>query len=212
MVHTASPPRLRILTAARRLFFEQGFARVSTDHLSKAACVSKATLYKYFDGMNELLRAVVEAEVESFECGVPVEVATKEEFSSTLIRFGTNLLQFLNQPEIIRFSQLMFEEARLHPDLARDFYDCAFNRTQEDLARLLQQGIDLGFMKTKSTAAELAEQLLGLWEGFGFVRALLGLTDRPFHDPSSISHSGVVTLLHGHVHEVEIALIAHTAS
>lgn len=197
MVRAASPPRSRILFAAKELFFSQGFAKVSTDDLAQAASVSKATLYRHFEGLNGVLRAVVEAEVESFEQGIPTDIETEEELFETLSSFGSNLLTFLNQPEVIRFSQLMFEEARSHPDLASDFYSCAYGRTQDDLSHLIQQGIDLGFLRSDHKAIDLAEQLLGLWEGFGFVRALLSLTRKPFENPEEWSRSGVRTLLHG---------------
>lgn len=198
MVRAVSPPRSRILLAAKELFFSQGFASVSTDDLAQAASVSKATLYRHFEGLNGVLRAVVEAEVEGLEQGVPTDVETEEEFTEALVGFGSKLLRFLNQPEIIRFSQLMFEEARSHHDLARDFYSCAYGRTQDDLSRLIQQGIDLGYLRSEHSASDLAEQLLGLWEGFGFVRALLGLTSQPYENPEKRSRSCVRILLHGH--------------
>lgn len=197
MVRAASPPRSRILLAAKELFFSQGFARVSTDDLAQAASVSKATLYRHFEGLHGVLRAVVEAEVESFERGVPTDVETEQEFREALISFGAKLLTFLNQPEIIRFSQLMFEEARSHLDLASNFYSCAYGRTQDDLSHLIQQGLDLGYLKSQHSASDLAEQLLGLWEGFGFVRAILGLTSQPFENPEDRSQSCVRILLNG---------------
>lgn len=197
MARAASPSRSRILSAARELFFSRGFSRVSTDDLAQAASVSKATLYRHFDGLKGVLRAVVEAEVEGFEQGIPADIETAEELVAALLRFGFNLLSFLNQPEIIKFSQLMFEEARSHPDLAADFYASAYGRTQADLSRLLRQGLDLGFLKSELSASELAEQLLGLWEGFGFIRAILGLTSKPYEKPQEWSQKCVCTLLKG---------------
>jgi TetR/AcrR family transcriptional repressor of mexJK operon len=191
------PPRDRILQAARELFFQQGYARVSTDALARAAAVSKATLYKHFPGMEALLRAVVEREVDGFERGVPLAVGTPGEFRSALVYFGANLLVFLNQSDIIHFAQLMFEEARGNGGLAADFYESAYGRTQNDLARLIQQGLDRVYLGSNLTAPELAEQLLGLWEGFGFVRALLGLTPRPFPNPWEWSEACVHTFLAG---------------
>lgn len=197
MVRAAASSAKRILAAARELFFAQGFAKVSTDDLAQAASVSKATLYKHFNGMQGVLQAVVEAEVESFEQGVPTQVQTREEFIEALTTFGSNLLNFLNKAEIIRFSQLIFEQARSYPELAAEFYASAYGRTQEDLADLIRQGVEQGFLLTSLESTELAEQLLGLWEGFGFIRALLGLTARPFEDPDSWSRACVLTLLQG---------------
>lgn len=197
MARAAIAPRTRILEAAKALFFQRGFAAVSTDDLAKAASVSKATIYRHFNGLEDVLRAVVANEVESFEQGIPTDIRTQSDLRRSLCRFGANLLTFLNQPEIIRFSQLMFEEARTQPDLAKDFYSSAYGRTQEDLAHLIQQGMDQRCLKTDFSSLDLAEQLLGLWEGFGFIRALLGLTTKPFEDPEQLSRAGVITLLNG---------------
>ena len=197
MARSAIPPRARILQAAKDLFFQHGFTKVSTDDLAQAASVSKATIYRHFNGLKDVLQAVVAKEVESFEQGVPTAFHTQEEFRDSLCRFGSNLLMFLNQPEIIRFSQLMFEEARTQPELARNFYSSAYGRTQTDLSQLMQQAMDLGLLETTLNSMELAEKLLGIWEGFGFIRALLGLTTQPFENPEHCSRTGVLTLLHG---------------
>jgi hypothetical protein len=77
----------------------------------------------------------------------------------------------------------MFEEVRRSPDLASYFYSCAYGRRQEDLAKLMQQALDQGWMTSAQPASPLAELMLGLWEGCGFVRALLGLTDQTFPIP-----------------------------
>ncbi|MGG6298175.1 TetR/AcrR family transcriptional regulator [Leptolyngbya sp. AN02str] len=198
MTHSQNTPPEKILTAARRLFFQQGFEEVSTDLLAKEASVSKTTLYKYFPSMIAVLRAVVEAEVNVFEHGLPPQVLTREDFETTLVRYGENLLHFLNQSDIIQFAQLMFEEARFNPDIATVFYAAAYGRTLQDLSKLIQQGIEKGFLRSALTADELAEQLLGMWEGFCFIRAQLGLTQKPFEYPQEWSQKCVQTLLNGH--------------
>jgi TetR/AcrR family transcriptional regulator, mexJK operon transcriptional repressor len=195
--HPSGTPPEKILAAARRLFFQQGFERVSTDLLAREASVSKATLYKYFPSMIAVLRAVVEAEVDVFEGEIPTNLVTAEEFEAALIRYGTNLLTFLNQGDIIQFAQLMFEEARSNPDLASEFYAAAYGRTLHDLSQIVQQGLDQRFLVSALTADELAEQLLGMWEGFCFIRAQLGLTQKPFQQPQQWSEKCVATLLNG---------------
>jgi TetR/AcrR family transcriptional repressor of mexJK operon len=197
MTHSQSTPPERILAAAKRLFFQQGFEKVSTDLLAREASVSKATLYKYFPSMVTVLRAVVEAEVDVFESGIPTQAFTREEFERSLVRYGTNLLRFLNQSEIIQFTQLMFEEARSNPDIASEFYAAAYDRTLQDLSQIIKQGLNQGHLVSPLTSDELAEQLLGMWEGFCFVRAQLGLTKKPFKHPQQWSEKCVKTLLNG---------------
>ena len=189
--------RERIIQAGRRLFFTQGFKSISTDMLAKDAAVSKATLYKYFSSMATVLQAVVEAEVEVFERGVADDFSNRSAFESALVRYGANLLIFLNKAETIQFTQLMFEEARLHPEVASVFYAAAYDRTVKDLGRIMRRGLDVGFVRSELTADELAEQLLGMWEGFRFVRAQLGLSKKPFKNPQRWSEQCVQAFM-GH--------------
>lgn len=195
MIDVQLKPRIRIIEAGKRLFFEHGFKAVSTDALANEASVSKATLYKYFPSMKAVLKAVVEAEVAIFEAGIVVEVTTQKEFQAALIDYGFNLLTFLNKQETIKFAQLMFEEARTHPTLAKIFYTAGYTQTINCLGCILNKGLNQGFILSHLTADELAEQLLGMWEGFRFIRAQLGLTDKPFLNPRVWAKRCVQTLI-----------------
>ena len=50
-----------ILTAARRLFLQQGLAQTSMDQVAQAADVSRATLFNYYPGKAALLAALGES-------------------------------------------------------------------------------------------------------------------------------------------------------
>lgn len=193
----ADTPPDRIIAAGRRLFFEKGFVKVSTDMLAKEASVSKATLYKYFPSMTAVLRAVVEAEADVFESGTSKDVSTLEDLKRALICYGSNLLTFLNDNEIIQFAQLMFEEARTYPDIASEFYASAYARTHKDLSAIISRALEQGVFASTLTSEELAEQLIGMWEGLRFIRAQLGLTQKPFDNPRDWSEKCVQTLLDG---------------
>ncbi|MEM8821898.1 MAG: TetR/AcrR family transcriptional regulator [Pseudomonadota bacterium] len=188
-----SPPD-RIIKAARRLYFSQRVDTVSTDLLAREASVSKTTMYKYFPRMDDVLRAVVEGEAERFETGVPTIANGPDELRDLLVQYGERLLEFLNEAEIIQFGRLMHEEARTHPDVARTFYDAAYGRSHAKLSSLIEEGIDAGYVQSTLTAAELAEQLLGMWESLRYVQAQLALTDRPYEDPRGWSEKCVATL------------------
>jgi AcrR family transcriptional regulator len=54
-----SSTRLRILAAARDLFLQRGFVRVTSDEIAQDLGISKATLYKTFPSKEEILRSVV---------------------------------------------------------------------------------------------------------------------------------------------------------
>ena len=51
------PPRERILTAARDLFYRHGIHAVGVDAIAEAAGTNKMTLYRHFDSKDELIAA-----------------------------------------------------------------------------------------------------------------------------------------------------------
>lgn len=188
-----SPPD-RILWAARDLFFKEGFARVSTNRLAKEAAVSKSTIYKYFPNMVDVLRAVTAMEAESFEAGTPRHVDSLEELCEALTGFGINIMRFLNRSDIQQFTQLMLEEARAHPDISKQFFDMAYGRTLRLVSDLVNQGLEKGFVNSGSSADELAEQLVGMWEGVPVMRAHMGVVKHPFTDPEAWAEKCVLAL------------------
>lgn len=185
----------RILRAGRKLFFDLGFQRVSTDMIAKEASVSKSSLYKYFPNMSGLLKAVTEAEAVHFQAAEAKVVDTKGELRDELVRYGADLMRFLNRPEIIRFNQLMHEEARGNPDVAQAFYSAAYGQTLAHLEALFQQGFDKGFLSDSVSAEEMAMQIIGMWEGIPMVRVQMGMTKRPFPRPQEWSEKCADMLL-----------------
>ena len=57
----ASPPRERILQAARELFYRDGINAVSVDAIATAAGTNKMTLYRHFSSKDELVAAYLTA-------------------------------------------------------------------------------------------------------------------------------------------------------
>ena len=54
-----APPRERILTAARDLFYRHGIRAVGVDAIAEAAATNKMTLYRHFGSKDELIAAYV---------------------------------------------------------------------------------------------------------------------------------------------------------
>ncbi|MEM9404668.1 MAG: TetR/AcrR family transcriptional regulator [Acidobacteriota bacterium] len=192
----------RILEAGRKLFFAHGFQRVSTDMIAKEAAVSKTSLYKHFKGLLPLLNAVTRSEAKNFEPGEPLVLTDVQNLKAALTAYGTRLLSFLNDPEVLQFSQLMQEEARINKEVAATFYDAAYGNSLRFLEDCFSQGLDEGFLNSALSAGELADQLLGMWEGIPYIRAQMGVTDLPFPNPAEWSAKCVATLFEAAVNDV----------
>ena len=153
--------------------------------IAKEAKLSKATLYKQFANLSEVLVAFLRLEAERFEAGVPTRADTWKDFRKAIIQYGTNLLRFLNDPEIIRFTQLVHEEARLHPAVAEPFFSAAIEQTHRQLVEMIAHAQKAGYIECVCTPSETAEQLLGMWEPMRWTKALVGLTPRPYPQPGA---------------------------
>ena len=67
--HRAQQKREQILTAARRLFLQHGFADTSTEAIRIEAGVSKETLYRYYASKEELFVDVL-GNLSALEAGL----------------------------------------------------------------------------------------------------------------------------------------------
>jgi AcrR family transcriptional regulator len=61
------PPRERILTAAREMFYRQGIHAVGVDAIAEAAGTNKMTLYRHFASKDLLIAACLTELMEDFE-------------------------------------------------------------------------------------------------------------------------------------------------
>ena len=188
----------RILHAARRLFCEHGFGQVSTDVLAREAAVSKATIYRHFENMADILRCVTEAEALRFREITPPKTETIADLQTALIQYGTKLLTFLNEAETLEFARLMHEGARENPDIGETFFNAAYGQTQNDFAKMFAAAQNRGVLSDLTSPMDIAEDLIGLLEGLGMVRVQLGVIKVPYPDVQERTTRAVNTILKMH--------------
>ena len=170
----------RILNAARDLFFEHGFSGVSTDMLAREAAVSKATIYRHFTNMTDILRRLTELETAKISGSDQPRIETRDDLQNALTQFGMRLLTFLNSSDTIEFSRVIHEEARKDPDMGQAFFLAAYGKTNNALARIIQEAADNGLLLLTETPQDIAEDLMALFTGSGMKRAMLGVCDIPY--------------------------------
>jgi AcrR family transcriptional regulator len=188
----------RILHTARRLFFEHGFEKVSTDLLAREAAASKASIYRHFENMADILRCVTQAEAVKFRELTPPKTHTIPELREALIQYGIKLLNFLNAADTMEFARLMHEEARGNPDIGQTFFNAAYGQTQKDFALMFRAAQTTGVLSDATDPMDIAEDLMGLLEGLGMVRMQLGVTKVPYVDIEQRTTRAVATILRMH--------------
>jgi AcrR family transcriptional regulator len=65
--NTTTPPRARILKAARHLFYRSGIHAISVDAVAEAAGTNKTTLYRHFQSKDELVAECLREYSREFE-------------------------------------------------------------------------------------------------------------------------------------------------
>lgn len=186
------------MAAARGLFFKHGFEKVSTDMLVKEAAVSKATLYRNFANMNDVLKSVAEAEVMRFTADTPPQIRSLCDLRTALSEFGTRLLSFLNLPDTVQFVRLIHEEARDNPEVGRLFYHAAHAKTLENISQIFRRAQEQQLVSSGADAPDIAEDFLALLEGLGIIRVQLGVCCFPCDDIEKRVIRAVATILAAH--------------
>ena len=65
--NTTTPPRTRILKAARELFYRYGIHAIGVDAIAEAAATNKTTLYRHFQSKDELVAECLREYSRDFE-------------------------------------------------------------------------------------------------------------------------------------------------
>jgi AcrR family transcriptional regulator len=164
----------QILEAANRLFLAHGYATTTMDEVARAAGVSKATLYVYFKGKNELFAAIVKASGDSFTHLLVEGGAGREPVRARLLRCGRAILTLLLAPEIVSSYRMVVAEAARHPELGRIYYENGAARLLDRLEEFFAEAMRRGDLR-RAHPRRGAEQFIGLIRGDLQLCALLGV-------------------------------------
>lgn len=91
----------QIIEAARKLFHQFGFKKVSMDEIAKEAGVTKRTIYMYFNSKEELLKYFIQEEIKNME-GLVERVEEKNlDFFETVNQAVYEILQYRKHQDFL---------------------------------------------------------------------------------------------------------------
>ena len=96
-----------IVSAAKHLFFEQGYSATSMDQVAKTAGVTKQTVYRYFPSKLDLFKATMESAAGGAKGSY---VFGDNDLKSELTGFATACLQFHFMPDRLAIARLIISE------------------------------------------------------------------------------------------------------
>ena len=163
-----------ILAAAKRMFLESGFGAVSMDAIARAAGVSKATVYAYFAGKDELFGAVIGRECERYFAEFSADELDPGKLRASLTTLGRRFLDLLLSPDAIALHRLIVGEVSRFPALGEVFWHAGPERNLAQIEAFLRAAVAAGVLDIADPRLA-AEQFTGLVRGEAQLRHLLRL-------------------------------------
>jgi len=159
--------REALISAARTLFVEKGYAETATPEIVKLAGVTRGALYHHFEDKTALFQAVVRAEFEAIEVEITEEATGDPTNTIDALMLGSKAyMEAMRAPGRVRL--LLLDGPAVLGRMKLDEID---RETSADALRLgLQAAMDAGEIKTLPVAP-LTAQLSAMFE-----RAVLGVS------------------------------------
>ena len=100
----------QILNAAKKLFTNYGFKKVSMDEIASEAGVTKKTVYTYFSSKEELLKYCIKEELQNMRKIIENVESKKLDFMETVHQVIYNLLKYKKN---CKFLKMLFKEPEI---------------------------------------------------------------------------------------------------
>lgn len=189
--------RTALLEAAAAVFFEQGYAATSIDAIIERAGGSKRNIYSEFGSKDGLFAAIVADKVEKALTPLAVEDLATHDLRSTLIAFGTALVEGLLSPPLLGIYRIAVTESARLPGLADRFYEHGPGHASARLTQVLEAARRRGELRI-GDCAMAADQFVGLIRGNLHLQVVLGLRAPPDADETGRwVHAAVDLFLEG---------------
>jgi len=183
-----------ILDAAKLLFTQEAYERVSLDAVAAEAGVSKVTIYSHFASKEALFVAAISAGCDQVFASVQLAAAGKGRIEETLYRLGCDFMQMIADPEVDALHGVMLAEGARRPELPRLFYENVVERSTRILADYLQAQSDAGRIACGDSYVA-ATQFLAVVQGHYFYRQQLGIESPADEDMTGYIKACVTMML-----------------
>ncbi|MDX5417899.1 MAG: TetR/AcrR family transcriptional regulator [Hymenobacteraceae bacterium] len=137
-------PRQAILQLARQLFFEKGYSKVLMADLARQLGMSKKTLYLYFDGKEDLLKAVIKEYLAEGRQEI------ERILNDSNLNFEEKMAQYFSYvgSRLLAVSRQLMADIRKHaPGSWQLLYDYKVDAAFMRFNALLQEGMEKGYVR-----------------------------------------------------------------
>lgn len=169
--------RAEIVSVAKELFFQEGYAGTSMAQIAARVGGSKATLYNHFTSKEELLLAVVKQVTDPATAQAMMGEAPAD-FRKWLMWLGRIALKTLTSHESLSMQRLAAAEALRFPEIGRIFYEEGIRPGHVQLAQRFKAAMDAGELRN-TDPVDLVETFLDLCAGWPLRRVIWNLEPPP---------------------------------
>ncbi len=134
-----------LVTAARDLFVEKGFAATRADEVAARAGVSKGTLFLYFQSKEDLFKAVITENIANLFPAWNEEFKAFTGSSADMLHYAMDLWwNNVGNTSASGIVKLIFSEAQNFPEIAAFYQREVVEPGTHLLQSILQRGVDSG--------------------------------------------------------------------
>src|SRR5579864_572857 len=143
-----------ILTAARQLLIEQGFAAMRLEHVASRAGVGKATIYRRWRSKEALAQDLL-AHLAAPHIAIPDSGNTRDE----LLAAVTNPMRAVTETDFGPVIRALLSEIASDPSLGDPFRATVVEARRTEIARVIERGIARGDLDSDADAGVATELL-----------------------------------------------------
>lgn len=145
-----------LTSAALDLFVEKGYAATRLEDVAARAGVSKGTLYLYFDGKEDLFKAVVrEGLLPALAMGESLAAGFAGSSDELLREVVMGMWRQIGSQRIGGIPKLVFAEARNFPEIAQFYHQEVILRGTALIRGVIERGIARGEFRPTNVAAAI---------------------------------------------------------
>lgn len=153
--------REQILDGAKRVFMEQGFEAASMNDITRAAGVSKGTIYVYFENKEDLFGDMIERERRRITETVRHALDGDQPLDQALHDFGMLFATHMTADQTIRAMRMVIAANHRLPSLCSRFFSASTINPVSVLQAYLDRQIAVGTVACDDTA-HAAKQFMEL--------------------------------------------------
>lgn len=178
----------KILTAAKKLFAQNGFEGTTTRMIAQYAHVNEALIYRYYPTKKDLYLEIIRLKIEELS-SLAENLANPEHDPESIPQFLKNIaLQLFssvkNDPDFLR---LLYYSALEHHELSKMFCDCFVLEIRKKLEGYVSQLIERNIFKRLNPYL-ISIAFIGIISHYLVTNTLFELDDRQVDETAVIDN------------------------